>query len=323
MKGKRCATIGCAPPDEECCAPMVETGKIRGISVDSFYLHICRLAANKHHIRSIARILRRPESTVRYRIRKLQQQDLITSYNGTYSTKLYHISSTLTDLFIHNEDLPTLAFFTAHSMSFKFPILEGCQPKSPKGYQTKSWIGYVFRLPDHTIRSTPSNIIVDINQDMGAGSIDDLILKYSQLAQSYAYNFAEKQHLTLGGISRYRAGHFTMEDCALAQLISERGQVCTSSGLHMDKSRSTGDLEMDEQTARSMEFTLNKLPVIAAGLDTRLSGVETSLDSIQELLALKLENQDLKHQNRILEQSLRNTPIPGPESVGPDTKAEI
>ncbi|MBC2746247.1 MAG: winged helix-turn-helix domain-containing protein [ANME-2 cluster archaeon] len=296
-------------------------GKLKLTEID---IQILKLLSEKCHQRKIAKEINIPLTTVNRRIGRLEKADLIIPYQGEYATKIYRLSSRCSGLFhgcsgfsIHNEDVPQHTPFTAHSMSFKFPILEGDQPKSSKGYKTRSWTGYVFRYPDYTIRSTPRNIIIDLNKDLGASSIDDLILKYSQLAQSFVYEFAEKYHIILGGVSRYRDGHFTIEDNALAQIIAERGEICTTTGLHFDKSRSTGDLEMTEQTARSMEYTINKLPAIAAGMrsdvrditttvDTRLSGIEDNLDHIQKWLSLEKENRDLREQNKDLEQSLTN-----------------
>ena len=143
--------------------------------------------------------------------------------------------------------------FKAHNMSFKFSILEGNQPKSSQAYKISTGTGYVFKSPDHTIRSTPHSIIIDINLDLGAASIDDLNLKYSQLAQSQVYKFAEKHHITLGGISKYREAHFTLKDNPLAKIISDRDEFKTDSGLQINKNHSPVDIEMREETARAME----------------------------------------------------------------------
>lgn len=298
--------------NEEIRPPQYTVDKI---TITDFDIQILKLAADQNHRRLIARTLNRSQGTIQYRLNRLEKAGLITPYQGTNRTKLYKISSKLTSLFIYNETKPPITPFTAHSMSFKFPILEGNQPKSSQAYKTATWTGYVFKSPDHTIRSTPSSIIIDINQDIGAASIDDLNLKYSQIAQSQVYKFAEKHHITLGGISKYREAHFTLEDNPLAQIISDRGEFKTASGLQIDKSRSSGDLEMKEESARAMEFTINKLPnitselqtdvkVLTETLDSKLSGMEDNIDGIQKWLFLERENRQLREKNQIMEQSL-------------------
>jgi hypothetical protein len=64
-------------------------------------------------------------------------------------------------------------------------------------------------------------------------------------------------------------------------------------------------MEMQEKTARAMEFTINKLPALAAGMksnledininmDAGLSGIMNSVNDMQTWLILERENRALK-----------------------------
>lgn len=291
------------------------TGRLKLKEID---LQILNLLAEKCHQRKIAKELNTPLTTINRRINRLEKAGLITPYEGVYNTKIYHISSkcpvfshTPEQTFIHNEGTAPPTVFTTHSMSFKFPILSGDQPKSSRAFKTKSWTGYVFKFSDYTIRSTPASIIIDVNMSLSADSIDNLVLNYSQFAESKTYKFADKHHIVLGGISKNRDGHFTIEDNALAQIVTERGEFQTTSGLMFNKSQSRGDLEGNEQQARAIEYTINKLPELAAGIksntdtiQTRLTQISTEIDDIQKWLVLERENRQLAKQNRVLEESL-------------------
>ena len=308
---KSCATE-MAQPMRENGATIGDTVKINGIQLDVLDQDIIKFAAEHHHTRSISRKLNRPESTIRRRLNRMEKAGLIsqvisidTKPGAKTKLKCYQISDVCATSLIYNDKKPPTTDFTVHNMSFSFPILEGNQPKSSQGQKMNNWTSYIFKFPNHTIRTTTKSVIIFINEDLGAGSIDDLNLKYSQLAQSHAYKFAEKYHIVLGSISKYRQGHFTIEDNALAQIISERGEFKTASGIMIDKSRSSGDLEMQEDKARAFEFTINKLPTLAAGMksnledininmDAGLSGIMNSVNDMQTWLILERENRALK-----------------------------
>lgn len=108
-----------------------------------------------------------------------------------------------------NEIINKSTRFTAHNMSYKFPILSGIQPKSTHSFNMKNWTGYKFINDDYMVVSTPKSILIDVNQTLGAGSIGDLNLKYTEIAQAHANNFAKQHDLTLGTPQRHRKPHFT------------------------------------------------------------------------------------------------------------------
>jgi predicted Rossmann fold nucleotide-binding protein DprA/Smf involved in DNA uptake len=53
----------------------------------------------------------------------------------------------------------------------------------------------------------------------------------------------------------------------------------------IDKSRSSGDLEMLEDSARSFEFAFNILPALTAGLHGEMRGVSVKLEALSSTLA--------------------------------------
>ena len=269
------------------------------------------------HVRGIANSICRPQSTITYRVKRLEKAGLLYATKGVYGSKLYKISS---DLFtqmdkslIHNEERKQATDFTAHAMSFKYPLVSGTQPQSKHSYKMMNWLGYVFTFKDHVIRSTPKSLIIDINLDLGAGSINDLNIKYMDIAQPYILNFAKQHKLDLGTPQQYRPPHYTIEDTAIGQILTERGEIKTKGmGLSFDKSKSTGDLEMGERSARAFEFTLNELPHITDKIKSKLSElnqttieeftktqstldqISTDVNGLYVLLQMKHENDKLR-----------------------------
>ena len=100
--------------------------------------------------------------------------------------------------------------FTTHNMRFKFAILNGEQPKSTHPFNMKNWTGYRFISDDYYITSTPKSIVIDVNKTTDAGSIKDLYLKYAELAQAYANNFAQKHDIIIGKLQRHGNPHYTI-----------------------------------------------------------------------------------------------------------------
>lgn len=100
--------------------------------------------------------------------------------------------------------------FTTHNMRFKFAIINGEQPKSKYPFNMKNWTGYKFINGDYTVVSTPISLIVDVNKIIDAGSINDLCLKYDELAQTHANNFAQQHDITIGKLQRHGNPHYTI-----------------------------------------------------------------------------------------------------------------
>lgn len=124
-----------------------------------------------------------------------------------------------------NEIINESTRFTAHNMCFKFKILHGEQPKSTNSFDMKSWTVYRFIENDYVATSTPQSIIIFIKQDLGAGSMSDLKIKYHKVAKAHANNFAQHYDLTLGEMQYGCKPHFTVLDTAIGQILSKQGKV--------------------------------------------------------------------------------------------------
>lgn len=288
----------------EMCGPMGKNRTPQGghtsggdFVPDQFDIEILKLLKLKHHGRNIARLLNRAPSTVKSRLDKMERLGAIQSGKGAFNTKIYTISSNTNRFLIHNEGGAPHPVFTAHCMEFKFPILEGSQPTNKQGYNMRNWRGYVWRFGDYVIRSTPRNIIVSVNLDLGAATIDDLILKYSDVSRTAAFDFAGKYNLVLGAPTLNRPPHYTMKDQALSQLATLRGEFKTESGLMLDKSKSSGDLEMQEKQARALEFTLNSMPELVGELVNNYESLQEQINTLTDTLnqvLLLCQVQDLR-----------------------------
>ena len=295
---------------------------------------------NPHHVRSMARALNTAPSTMSNRLKKLEKAGIVKSYKGVAATKLYKLSSRLSNQsdqsLIHDDNRQQSAqSFTAHCMTFKFPIVTGIQPKSKNKFHMNNWTGYTFHGKNYEIRSTTKSIIIDINQELGSGTIDDLTLIYSDIARGHLVEFTKQHKITLGTPQRYRKQHFTIPDTAIGKILSERGSFDTKGGLMIDESKSAGDLEMGEDLARDFEFTLNKLPKITNDIESQLGNlnktttdeftkttnrfdkVDEGITNLHILIQMKHENdklrEDLKDALKLVQDQLGMIKNLGPQ----------
>jgi DNA-binding Lrp family transcriptional regulator len=306
-----------SPPMRKVRSPLVSTQEMNDLVLTPLDWEIIEYLQDDMHVRGISNGIGRSQSTISYRVKRMEKAGLLHATKGVYGSKLYKLSKDLftqmNESLIYNEERYQATDFTAHVMTFKYPILCGIQPKSKNDYKMNNWMGYVFKFNDHVIRTTPSSVLIDINLDLGAGSISDLILKYMDVAQPYILNFAKQHKLDMGVPMECRSPHYTIEDTAISQILTERGEFKTKGmGLSFDKSKSTGDLEMGEKSARAFEFTLNKLPRITDKINSKLSELnqttteeftktQSTLDQISDdvsglyvLLQMKHENDKLR-----------------------------
>ena len=312
--------------NEKTRTPQVETPKSHKIKLsenDEKIINLLGDQENPHHVRSMARTLNTAPSTMSNRLKKLEKAGIVKSYKGVAATKLYKLSSSLYNQsdqsLIHDDNRQQSAqYFTVHCMTFKFPIVTGVQPKSKNKFHMKNWTGYTFHGKNYEIRSTTKSIIIDINQELGSGTIDDLILMYSDIAQGHLVEFTKQHKITLGTPVRYRKQHFTIPDTSIGKILSERGSFNTEGGLMIDESKSTGDIEMGEDLARDFEFTLNKLPKITNDIENQLDKLnQTTTDEFTKATG-RFDNVDkgitnlhvlvqMKHDNDKLREDLRDT----------------
>ena len=301
---------------EESCTPQGVQPKSSKNKLDDMNSKIIELLKDQWHCRGIAKELNAPHSTISYRLNKLQKAGLIKSYNGAYGTKLYKLSSHLDtpsdQSLIHDDNRQQSAqSFNAHCMTYSFPIVTGSQPKSKNPYHMKNWTGYIFYGNNYKIRSTPRSIIIDINQDLGAGTIDDLIIMYTEMAKGHLVEFTKQHKITLGTPKRYRKPHFLIPDTAIGKALSQIGSFETSGGISVDESQSKGDLEMGEDLARDFEYTLNKLPKIVSNIENNLGELnKTGTDRFDKVDAgitnLHILTQ-MQHENNKMREDLTAT----------------
>lgn len=110
--------------------------EINGIKITELDISICKHLNDHCGVREVSRRLCKPVSGISYRVRRLEKAGLLEAHSGVYNTKNYTISANLQPLLTYGEAEPPVVPFTAHAMSFIFPIISGEQPIShlPKLY---------------------------------------------------------------------------------------------------------------------------------------------------------------------------------------------
>ena len=106
--------------------------------------------------------------------------------------------------------IPKHIVLTTHNISFKFKRTSGIQPKSQNKHQMKNWTGYIFNNNGYKITTTPKFIIISINRTITAGTVDELIQQYTQIAHKHVKKFAKEHNITIGTIQRHRQPHFSI-----------------------------------------------------------------------------------------------------------------
>ena len=91
----------------------------------------------------------------------------------------------------------------------------------------RNWTGYIFNYNNHQITTTTKSIIVEVIQDIGAESIKELSLKYAEIAQIHANNFAKEHNITMGVPQIFHKPHFTITDTGIGQMLVKRGSIQT------------------------------------------------------------------------------------------------
>lgn len=267
------------------CSPQGVLPQINGIKITQFDVEICSHLKEHCHAREVARKLSKPFSSVSYRIRRLEHAKLLFAHTGAYNTKTYEISDNLQPLLIHNEERSPAAEITAHGMSFTFPLISGTQPTSGTPYKMNNWTGYKYSGKDHTIRATTKSILVDINRDLGANTVNNLTLKYSELARSFAVQFSESHNIEVGSPTLTRNPHFTVPNSAIGKVYTDHIGCINGDGFHMDKSKSKGDLEMDLGMATAFDYAINDMPNLIGGLTASIGDLSESIGLMREDIA--------------------------------------
>ncbi|VVB84705.1 Uncharacterised protein [uncultured archaeon] len=275
-------------------------------------LNILKLITFMYHVSQIARLLNLPRSTVQYWLRKLEERGLIKP-DGKSSPrsypKIYALTTAGTKFLIHNEGgsaahEPLFNFkYTWHALSFKSEILGGARPKGDHSYNPTNWKGEVFYRDGYKIRLTTKHAIVDINQDLGADTEADLLLKYHTLAQSHLRQFSKQYDLQLSSlVEQNREPHRAIpgsHDLAQKMLGSMGGELHNeATGLQVDESDKDhrGEVEfVGEKGAKAAEEFLhlvNKGPLILADTKAKVDNFEKVLHS--EIREIKADLREIK-----------------------------
>lgn len=269
------------------CSPPIS--KIREIipanPLDPLDLKILKLLAELHYERSISRITGRPRSTVKDRIRKLRSLKYIKPEEGSKYITFYTLTARGADFLVYDEPgtrkQEAASPFTLHCSKFSFPIISGLQPRSKHPVKMHNWTGYDFPFSLYTIRTTPRALHVFMNIELSGESVEALNEKYQALAIGYAGKFAEKHGLIVGEPKPYQIPHLNLPNTSLAKIISEVGTVKLPD-MHIDRSRSSGDLEMSLEAAKGMEYTIAQMPAIVAGLRADMESMKGLIQTFIE-----------------------------------------
>jgi hypothetical protein len=263
----------------------VSKSSIGGIfPLDPLDLKILNFLSIHHYERSISRVTNEKRVTIQKRIKRLREMGLIRPEEGNRHIKFYALTPSGIQFLVYDEEGTRKQDgknpFTLHCSKWSFPIISGFQPRSKNPVKMKNWTGFDFIYSQYTIRSTPSSIHVFVNVELLGESVENLNKKYEALAICYAGKFAEDHGLKLDAPKPYQKPHFTLRDNALTKIISEVGNVRTPD-IHIDKSRSDGDLEMEYKAAKGLEFSISQMPAIVAGLQADISGMKDTIPSFR------------------------------------------
>lgn len=265
--------------------------------------------------------------TVRNRLGRMIEAGLIKEHmeiNGGVEVKIYVLTPKGVKRLIHNEggakegenqhsnssnEHDTIRF-TWHACSFSAEILDKDlhRPKPDKEYKPNGWIGgiYFSENGSYTIRLTPNKAIVDIHITLRAGSEEDMLLKYFELAQTFLGKFSERYKYPLGRPQLNRQPHRVIEDSQqLAKALSPNGGelYVKEFGLQVDKSdeKHKGEIELigekGKETSATFEYIFNQQPKIMAGMHSDIHELKEDMKIFMEKQQLQNENMRLRQEN--------------------------
>lgn len=279
--------------------------KVDGRFLNERDLKILKLLSIGYHERGIARLKNEKRPTIQSIVKKLRELKLIKPVgksNVRSYPKFYYATPKGMKFLEYNEretrnqELPPLS---CHCNSFKFQA-EGILPTSDRPIKMTHWIAYDFHYPNHKIRTIPGKknnlIIVFVNHDLGADTVENLNHKYEELAKKYAREFSQEHGLKVGLPQRYKKPHYTIKNSAVAKKLTEQGEfrIESNGGLEIfDRSRSEGDRETtDEEKARQWENALYQIPKEFPKVRTEVHELEDRLSNTVSEIQEKIKRQD-------------------------------
>ncbi len=267
------------------------------------------------------------EGTVKNRLRRMIEARLIKDHeeiNGGVKVKIYVLTPKGVKSLIYNEEGVTEGEsqhsnsshehdpiqFTWHACSFSAEILDKSlpHPKPDKEYRPNGWNGSIYYSENgsYTIRLTSKKAIVDIHITLRAGSQEDMLLKYFDLAQTFLGKFSERYKYPLGRPQLNRQPHRVIEGSRqLAKaLIPNGGELYIKEfGLQVDKSdeKHNGEIEFigekGKETSATFEYIFNQQPKIIAGMHSDIHELKEEIKIFMEKQQLQNENLRLRQEN--------------------------
>lgn len=288
-------------------------------------LKILKLITYMYHVSMIARLLNEARTTIIYRLKKLMERRLIKpdgKSNARSYPKFYVLTSKGTEVLIQYEE-GSSAYepqfrYDHHANSFKSEILGGARPKGHHSYHPKNWTGEVFYGDGFKIRLTSKHAIVDIQQDLGADTEANLLLKYHTLAQNYLRQFSAHHNIQLSpAVEQNREPHRSIPNShELAQnLLGPMGGELhdTKNGLHIDESDKDhkGEVEFvgkeGAKAAANFLHLVNQGPAILAKTRAKADSTEAKVNSFEKVL--HSECQEIKADLRELKTKVTDLPL--------------
>jgi len=259
-------------------------GSKNKIPLDDLDRKILKLLPNGYYCRSLARVLKRPRSTIQYRLNKLsnlgiiipERHNIADNLSVTYSIAPGWVDESPKVGVINSTQKPP---FSAHAMCWRFPILSGVQPKSAFPQHLKHCTLYRFYEDRATIISTPKSLLIYVKVDLGADTIDNLNAKYLEVARSIAHKYAQRFNLALGTPDKPGKTHYALEGARISELIRDRGTFETA-GFTIDDSHGEAHIETrDEELAKGFEFTVMKMPRLVGDMERKIENIHKIMGS--------------------------------------------
>ena len=292
--------------------------------LDDLDQKILKRLPDGHFCRSLARALKIPRSTIRYRLNKLVKLGIIIPKKHNIADNS-SVTYTIAPGWVGQSSKGGVikpvqnAPFSAHATCWRFPFIRGVQPKSAFPQKLKHCMFYRFYEECATIISTPKSLLIHVKVDLGADGIDNLNVKYLEVAQSIAHKYAKRFNLALGTPTKSGKTHYALKGMRISELIKDRGTFETA-GFIIDDSHGEAHIETkDEELAKGFEFTVMKMPRIVGDMERKIenihkimgssiaqqsvinnvllmiSNVQRQINEVREALAARSKKEEAKH----------------------------
>lgn len=299
---------------------------------DQLTQKIMTAIAMRYNKKGIIRYSGAKDGTVKNRLKQLEAHGYIKPHEesiGGIKVIIYSITPKWGHALIHNESSSETGVWAqsahaegfrydeSHGNTFKFKLLENgaliisqLSDGIGRKYKMKNWEGKVFESEDGSwfIRTTPQNIIVYVNHDLGSDTPQNLMLKYADKAKEIALIFSERYKVPVASVPKwYRDPHFTIKDNHLAGIVQNALGTVETENFGIDKSRSNGDFEAKKSDAATgLAFTISDMPQVAQRMEGGLKSLSDNLTTKFKELNIMLA---LMHDNQIKDEKIKDLTI--------------